>query len=224
MCHMSCVMCHVLCVTGHLSTAKNTTKFQNAKNIETTKTRKVQRHANISDMLFNQKSPVHREMGFPRWHTQTTSGHCDLETESAQWANSVKTLPARVNMHQHRYLNGCNLLFSDIIITVSAVLINSLLPRNPFCSRRPVRCSDKSGNYVKNSVIFSNDYICVVKRKSEQLSQMADSGAGIVYLRSLFWCDNKLRPIVSLLKCLRLVFWVFRTTKHFDIFKDSYRF
>jgi len=38
--------------------------------------------------------------------------------------------------------------------------------RNPFCSRRPVRCSDASGNYVKNSVIFSNDYICVVKRKS----------------------------------------------------------
>jgi len=37
--------------------------------------------------------------------------------------------------------------------------------RNPFCSRRPVRCSDKTGNYVKNSVIFSNDYISVVKRK-----------------------------------------------------------
>jgi len=37
--------------------------------------------------------------------------------------------------------------------------------RNPFCSRRPVRCSDQTGNYVKNSVIFSNDYICVVKRK-----------------------------------------------------------
>lgn len=37
--------------------------------------------------------------------------------------------------------------------------------RNPYCSRRPVRCSDQSGNYVKNSVIFSNDYIAVVKRK-----------------------------------------------------------
>jgi len=36
--------------------------------------------------------------------------------------------------------------------------------RNPYCSRRPVRCSDKTGNYVKNSVIFSNDYISVVKR------------------------------------------------------------
>merc|ERR1712038_1836522 len=42
--------------------------------------------------------------------------------------------------------------------------------RNPFCSRRPVRCSDKSGNYVKNSVIFSNDYICVVRRKNDQLN------------------------------------------------------
>lgn len=37
--------------------------------------------------------------------------------------------------------------------------------RNPYCSRRPVRCSDTSGNYVKNSVIFSNDYVCVVRRK-----------------------------------------------------------
>jgi len=37
--------------------------------------------------------------------------------------------------------------------------------RNPYCSRRPVRCSDQSGNYIKNSVIFSNDYIAVVKRK-----------------------------------------------------------
>jgi len=42
--------------------------------------------------------------------------------------------------------------------------------RNPFCSRRPVRCSDKSGNYVKNSVIFSNDYICVVRRKTGELN------------------------------------------------------
>jgi len=38
--------------------------------------------------------------------------------------------------------------------------------RNPFCSRRPVRCSDTSGNYVKNSVIFSNDYVCVVRKKT----------------------------------------------------------
>ena len=31
----------------------------------------VERYANISDALFDQKSSVHREAGFPRWHTQT---------------------------------------------------------------------------------------------------------------------------------------------------------
>merc|ERR1711962_1156243 len=54
-------------------------------------------------------------------------------------------------------------LVKDVDVTVPC-------RRNPFCSRRPVRCSDKSGNYVKNSVIFSNDYICVVRRKNEQLN------------------------------------------------------
>ncbi|XP_023331908.1 uncharacterized protein LOC111704027 [Eurytemora carolleeae] len=45
--------------------------------------------------------------------------------------------------------------------------VEVLIPprRNPFCSRRPVRCSDKTGNYAKNSVIFSNDYISVIRRK-----------------------------------------------------------
>merc|ERR1712004_652270 len=45
--------------------------------------------------------------------------------------------------------------------------LDTVIPprRNPYCSRRPVRCSDTTGNYKKNSVIFSNDYICVVKRK-----------------------------------------------------------
>merc|ERR1719208_342951 len=45
--------------------------------------------------------------------------------------------------------------------------VETVIPprRNPYCSRRPVRCSDTSGNYKKNSVIFSNDYVCVVKRK-----------------------------------------------------------
>ncbi len=43
----------------------------------------------------------------------------------------------------------------------------ALVPtRNPFCSRRPVRCSDKSGNYSKYpSVVYTNDYIAVVKPK-----------------------------------------------------------
>jgi len=54
-------------------------------------------------------------------------------------------------------------LVKDVDVTVPC-------RRNPFCSRRPVRCSDKSGNYVKNSVIFSNDYICVVRRKKEELN------------------------------------------------------
>merc|ERR1712012_1386894 len=45
--------------------------------------------------------------------------------------------------------------------------VETIIPprRNPYCSRRPVRCSDTTGNYKKNSVIFSNDYICVVKQR-----------------------------------------------------------
>ena len=35
--------------------------------------------------------------------------------------------------------------------------------RNPFQSLRPVRCSDKSGNYEPHSVIYTNDFICVVR-------------------------------------------------------------
>ena len=37
--------------------------------------------------------------------------------------------------------------------------------RNPFSSTRPSRCSDKTGNYKPNSVVYTNDYICVVKPK-----------------------------------------------------------
>ena len=36
--------------------------------MERKKNKIVWRPANISDMPFNQKSPVHREVGFPRWH------------------------------------------------------------------------------------------------------------------------------------------------------------
>ena len=36
--------------------------------------------------------------------------------------------------------------------------------RNPYTSRRPVRCSDKTGNYKGHSVIYTNDYICVVRK------------------------------------------------------------
>ena len=42
-------------------------------------------YANISGTLFDQKSSVHREAGFPRWYTHTTHGHQNLESESAQW-------------------------------------------------------------------------------------------------------------------------------------------
>ncbi len=35
--------------------------------------------------------------------------------------------------------------------------------KNPFCSSKPSRCSDKSGNYRPFSVVYTNDYIAVVK-------------------------------------------------------------
>ena len=35
--------------------------------------------------------------------------------------------------------------------------------RNPFQSLRPVRCADRTGNYEKNSVIYTNDFISVVR-------------------------------------------------------------
>ena len=36
--------------------------------------------------------------------------------------------------------------------------------RNPYTSRRPVRCTDKTGNYKGRPVIYTNDYICIVKK------------------------------------------------------------
>lgn len=35
--------------------------------------------------------------------------------------------------------------------------------RNPWMSLRPVRCSDKTGNYEPHSVVYTNDFICVVR-------------------------------------------------------------
>ena len=35
--------------------------------------------------------------------------------------------------------------------------------RNPFQSLRPVRCSDRTGNYEPHSVIYTNDFISVVR-------------------------------------------------------------
>ena len=54
--------------------------------------------ANISDTPIDQKSPGPQELGFLNFHRQTdrqtdiqTDGHHDSMTESAQWADSVKT-------------------------------------------------------------------------------------------------------------------------------------
>lgn len=35
--------------------------------------------------------------------------------------------------------------------------------RNPYQSMRPVRCSDRTGNYESHSVIYTNDFLCVVR-------------------------------------------------------------
>ncbi len=40
--------------------------------------------------------------------------------------------------------------------------------KNPFRSTRPVRCSDRTGNYKFNSVIYTNDFICVIKTGQEK--------------------------------------------------------
>ena len=43
--------------------------------------------------------------------------------------------------------------------------VETVMPpqRNPFQSLRPVRCADRTGNYEKNSVIYTNDFISVVR-------------------------------------------------------------
>ena len=50
-------------------------------------------NANISNTVFDQKSPQTPEEGFLNCHRQTdrhTDGHSDSMTESAQWADSEK--------------------------------------------------------------------------------------------------------------------------------------
>ena len=69
---------------------------QNIKISLNAKNQYFQEVCHISDTLFDQKSPVQLKTGFPpmhrqtHTHTHTTHGHCDLETESAQWADPVK--------------------------------------------------------------------------------------------------------------------------------------
>ena len=51
---------------------------------------KCMKYANIINTHFDQKSPIHQEVGFPQWHGHTTFGHHNIETELAQWADQVK--------------------------------------------------------------------------------------------------------------------------------------
>ena len=59
-------------------------------------------YANVSDTLFNQKSPVYPEAGFLQWHTQThrhtTHGHHDLETELVQTPFLYTLIHSKVNL------------------------------------------------------------------------------------------------------------------------------
>jgi len=54
----------------------------------------------------------------------------------------------------------------DIVTKNAGENLEVIVPprRNPYTSRRPVRCSDKTGNYKSHSVIYTNDYICVVRK------------------------------------------------------------
>ena len=83
-------MCHV---SRHLSFSQSNNRYWS-------------RYANIRVTLFNQKSPVHREVGFLQWYRQTdrqlTTTH-DVETKLAQRADPVK-------MHYKLYQNHCTYL------------------------------------------------------------------------------------------------------------------
>ena len=107
-CQLSAVSCHQrkqpqtctnnlltppLCTVGWFAkTPKPKKKRRRKKSLIQQKSKNIQRYANISNTLFNQNTPVHREAGFPRWHTQThtTDGHRNLETKSAQCSDLVK--------------------------------------------------------------------------------------------------------------------------------------
>ena len=84
---------HSRLIWKDLNTPKQSQIQEIIKTIKTT-TKNIQRYANNRDTLFDRKSPVQREARFPLWHTQTdgltTDRHCNLETELAQWADTVK--------------------------------------------------------------------------------------------------------------------------------------
>ena len=102
MCHVSqpqaqtlSLLNHPVCTVSCFAKKPKTVKKKSncKKNIETTKTENVWRYAKVSNILLDQKYPVHWEAEFLRWHTHidrhTTHGHCNLETESA---DSLKTI------------------------------------------------------------------------------------------------------------------------------------
>ena len=70
MCHMSCatcyvshVMCHMSYVLCHVSTPHNVSRY-------------------VSDIVFDQNFPVHREAGFPLLNTSQLT---NIETEILNW-------------------------------------------------------------------------------------------------------------------------------------------
>ena len=115
-CHMSMVTCHLhiqpepqslhlltlpLCTIGFFVKTKKSISFK---------------HKEIFQM-----SPVHCEAGFQNGthkHIHTTDGHGNLETESAQWANSVRTMFAKQPWYLLKYIecNGIFFCFMSICI------------------------------------------------------------------------------------------------------------
>ncbi|CAB4069126.1 unnamed protein product [Lepeophtheirus salmonis] len=69
---------------------------------------------------------------------------------------------------------GAPLIFTEFNITDTKdnlTLLKNIVPNtrtvieprlNAYCSKRPVRCSDSTDNYVPYSVIYTNDYVCAV--------------------------------------------------------------
>ena len=50
------------------------------KSLKRQKLKNIYRYANLSDVILDQKSPVHRDAGFPGWHTQTLTRLTDIAT------------------------------------------------------------------------------------------------------------------------------------------------
>ena len=103
-CQVSYVICNVSHVTSHLSPVTKHTatatvplpanspvmhtslvckKPKNSKKTKSktsSKPKNVERYVNISDMLFNQKSPDYWKAAFPQWQTHTDTQLTDIAT------------------------------------------------------------------------------------------------------------------------------------------------